>query len=121
MAYVFVLLTVLLTVLGQFLIKWQVGLAGALPADMPGKVEFLAILLLRPWVLAGLAAAFIASLFWMLALTKLPLSTAYPFTALSLLLVVAFSVAFLGEPISLAKTLGSILIATGIVLVSAGG
>ena len=57
MSYVYVLCTVLLTVYGQIVIKWQVLAAGALPDEATQKIEFLARLMLNPWILSGLAAA----------------------------------------------------------------
>jgi multidrug transporter EmrE-like cation transporter len=87
LGYFFIAMTVVLTVYGQLVLKWQVSLAGALPDSFSGKLLFLGHSLLNPWILSGLGAAFAASLFWMLALKKLPLSTAYPFTATSFLLI----------------------------------
>lgn len=98
MGMFFVTLTVLLTVYGQLILKWQVELAGPLPPDTAGRAWFLLGLLMNPWVVSGLAAAFCAALAWMLALTQLPLSQAYPFTALTFVLVLASSVMFLGNP-----------------------
>ena len=118
MGYFFVAMTVLLTVYGQLVLKWQVSMAGPLPDGISGKVGFLLQTLVNPWVLSGLAAAFAASLFWMLALTKLPLSSAYPFTASSFLLILLFGAVFLSEPISLAKLLGTLLIVSGIIVLA---
>jgi hypothetical protein len=53
MSYVYVLCTVLLTVYGQIVIKWQVLEAGALPEATGEKIEFLARLMLNPWILSG--------------------------------------------------------------------
>lgn len=116
--YFFIAMTVLLTVYGQLVLKWKVGESGPLPGDVTGKLAFLGQALLNPWVLSGLGAAFVASLFWMLALKKLPLSTAYPFTASSFLLILAFSALFLGEPITAGKALGTILIVGGIAILA---
>jgi len=44
-------------------------------------------LLLNPWIISGLAAALLASVTWMAAMTRLPLSHAYPFTTLAFVLV----------------------------------
>ncbi|GAB2503017.1 EamA family transporter [Lysobacter humi (ex Lee et al. 2017)] len=118
MGYLFVALTVLLTVYGQLVLKWQVTLAGAPPAGAFGKLAFLAHLMLNPWVLSGLAAAFAASLCWMLALSKLPLSSAYPLTASSFILVLAFGALFLGEPLSWPKALGTGLVVLGVVVLA---
>jgi multidrug transporter EmrE-like cation transporter len=118
MGYFFIACTVLLTVYGQLVLKWQMGFAGPLPDDAAGKVGFLIEALTRPWVISGLAAAFAAALFWMLALTKLPLSTAYPFTATSFLLILLFGATFLGEPVTPAKVFGTLLIVAGIIVLA---
>lgn len=120
MSYLFVALTVLLTVYGQIVIKWQVLEAGALPTDVQGKFAFIAHLLTNIWVLSGLAAALLASICWMLAMSKLPLSHAYPFVSLSFVLVLFLSYATFSEPLSVPKLLGVALIVLGVVVSSQG-
>lgn len=117
MGYVFVALTVLLTVGGQLLIKLQVDRAGGVPAGVHGQLQFVAGLLAQPLVLLGLAMAFGAALSWMLALTRLPLSKAYPFTALALVLVVACGAWLFAEPIGALRMAGVALVCIGVVLV----
>lgn len=121
MGMFFVALTVLLTVYGQLVLKWQVGLAGPLPPDLGGRLWFLLGLLTNPWVISGLAAAFCAALAWMLALTQLPLSQAYPFTALTFVLVLAASALFLHEPLTSSKVIGTMLIVAGIAVMASTG
>lgn len=120
MGYVYVLGTVLLTVYGQLVIKWQVSAAGAMPEDAAGKLLFLGRLLLNPWIVTGLAAAFAAAVCWMAAMTRLPLSHAYPFMSLAFVLVMVGSAAFFGEPITVLKAAGLALIIAGIVVGSQG-
>jgi drug/metabolite transporter (DMT)-like permease len=62
-----------------------------------------------------------AFLFWMLALTKLDLSYAYPIACTSVLLVVLFSAVFLGEPVTARTYLATLLILGGILLLPRGG
>ena len=116
MGYFFVALTVVFTVVGQFLIKWRVNEAGTLPADLHGKFLFVWQLLLDPWIILGFGSAFGAALCWMLALTKLPLSHAYPFTAATFILVVLGGAWLFSEPLSLMKMIGVGLIVAGVVL-----
>lgn len=116
MGYFYIAMTVLLTLYGQLVLKWQVGLVSQPNAGVSGKIEFWFALLLKPWVLSGFAAAFAASLFWMLALTRLPLSTAYPFTALTFVLVITFGAVVFSEPISMAQLLGIVLVVSGVVI-----
>src|SRR3984885_7343095 len=55
---------------------------------------------------------------WVAALSKAPVSTAYPMLSLGYVVVAAVSVAWLGEPLTPAKMLGIALICTGVLLVS---
>jgi multidrug transporter EmrE-like cation transporter len=121
MGYLFVAATVLLTVYGQLVLKWQVGMVGSVPDGIAGKLGFLLGILPNPWVISALVAAFAAAMFWMLALSKLPLTTAYPFTASSFLLVLFFGAAFFGEAITLGKLLGTLLVFAGIAIMSMKG
>ena len=116
--HLLVLLTVVLTVYGQLVLKWQMSLAGPAPEPAVSKLLFLARLLLLPWVLSAFAAAFLASFAWMGAMTRLPLSYAYPFTSLSFVLVMAFSALVLGESISVGKVLGTLLVISGLIVIA---
>jgi multidrug transporter EmrE-like cation transporter len=57
---------------------------------------------------------------WVAALSKAPVSTAYPMLSLGYVVVAAVSVAWLGETLTPAKVLGIALICAGVVLVSRG-
>lgn len=108
--------TVILTVYGQLVFKWRVDLAGSLPGDGARRVEYLARLLLDPWVISVFVAAFGASLTWAVALTRFELSFAYPFMALSFVLVLLFGAAFLSESMTAAKLIGVLLIVLGLIV-----
>lgn len=119
MSYVYVAATVLLTVYGQLVVKWQVGDASRL-SDPSQRTAFLLGLLANPWVLSAFAAAFAAALCWMLAMVKLELSHAYPFISLSFVLVLFLSAALFGEPLTWPKIAGVALIVGGVALGSQG-
>jgi len=87
MHYVYIFITILLTVYGQLIVKWQVSLAGAFPASGWDKTLYLGKLLISPWVISAMAAALLAGMAWMAAMTKLNLSYAYPFMGLTFILV----------------------------------
>lgn len=119
-AWAMVAATVALTCYGQLVLKWQADLplhpAGTWRGGLPPLLQ----LLLRPWVLSALAAAFAASLCWMLALARLELSRAYPFTALTFVIVTFSAVLVFGEPLSVHKLVGMALIVAGLVVLSQG-
>ena len=116
MGYLYIFGTILFTVYGQIIIKWQVSNAGAFPGDAVGKIWFLLRLTLNPWVISSLFCAFLAFFCWMAALTKFDLSYAYPFMSLSFVLVLALSTLFFHEPVTAAKVLGVIFIMAGIII-----
>jgi multidrug transporter EmrE-like cation transporter len=119
MGYLFA--TVSLMVYGQLVLKWRIGFVEtALPDNLPAKLLFLGKMLLDPWVMSGFCAAFLASLFWMAAISKLELSYAYPFMSLAFVLVLFLSAVFFHESINWQKLVGMGLIVAGIVVSSQG-
>jgi multidrug transporter EmrE-like cation transporter len=120
MSYFFIFLTLALGAYGQLILKSRVLKAGAVPADLHEKIIFGLKLLTDPWVLSAFAGAFLASLCWMAAMTRLPLSFAYPFTSLSFVLILVLSYVFFNEPITLAKIVGLAFIICGITIASLG-
>ena len=120
MGYLYIFGTILFTVYGQIIIKWQVSNAGAFPKDAAEKMWFLLRLVFNPWVISSLCCAFLAFLCWMAAMTKFELSYAYPFMSLSFIFVLVLSGFFFHEAITLPKLLGILLIMSGIVVGAQG-
>jgi multidrug transporter EmrE-like cation transporter len=120
LAYLLVLTTILLTAYGQLVLKWQVLRAGSLPSQLLERLHFVGQLLLNPWVLSAFAAAFLASLSWMLAMSKLQISRAYPVTALTFVIVVIGGGILFSEAISTLKVVGLALVVIGIVVGAQG-
>lgn len=112
--------TVILTVYGQLVFKWRVDDAGAFPDRTGERAEYVARLFLDPWVISVFLSALVASVTWALALTRFELSFAYPFMALSFVLVLVFGAAFLSESVTVAKVAGVALIVLGLVIASRG-
>lgn len=120
MYYFFIGMTILLTCYGQLVIRWRIPMHGAMPESFFQKVIFLLSLYLDPFVLSGFIGAFVAGLFWMATLTKLPLSHAYPFVALTFAVVLFGSVFFFHEALTWPKVIGVALIISGIAVGSQG-
>ena len=118
--YLYIVGTILFTVYGQLVLKWQVSRAGDLPTAALQKCLFLSRLLCNPWIISGLAGAFVASLCWMAAMAKFQLSHAYPFTSLGFVLVVVMSAVLFGEAITVSKAVGVALITAGVIVGSQG-
>lgn len=118
MGYVYIFGTILFTVYGQIMLKWRIDKYGSLPTDLFDKILFVFRLLLDPLILSGFLSAFVASLFWMAAMTKFDISFAYPFMSLSFVLVFGLSIFLFGEPVTSQKIIGLGLIVLGIIVTS---
>ena len=118
--YLYIVATIGFTVYGQLILKWRISSFGSLPTDIAGKLKFLVSLLLDPAIFSGFAAAFLASLAWMAAMTKFDLSHAYPFMSLNFVVVLLLSGWLLNEPVTLQKTFGVGLIVLGTVVAARG-
>ena len=118
--YLYIAATIGFTVYGQLVLKWRIRNYGALPDDMYPKFKFLVSLLFDPAIVSGFAAAFLASLAWMAAMTKFDLSHAYPFMSLNFIVVLLFSGWLLSEPLSVQKVVGVAMIVIGTVVAARG-
>ena len=118
MGYVYIIGTVFFTVYGQLILKWRIMNFSPLPSDMIDKIVFLFKLLLEPYIFSGFFSAFIASFFWMAAMTKFELSYAYPFMSGAFVLVFILSVIFFNEIVTWQKILGLAFIVMGIFITS---
>ena len=119
MGYLYVIFTILFTVYGQVILKWRISdLNWSL--DMTGGIGKMIVsymkFLFDPLIFSGFISAFIASVFWMLAMTKFELTYAYPFMALSPAFVFIIGIFVLGETFTIGKVLGLLVIMIGIII-----
>lgn len=101
-----------LAVTGQLLMKHGTTLAGA-----DGGPSGLARALLSPYVLAGLGCFVISSLLWLVVLSRLDLSYAFPMIALAQVAVQLLSWLLLGERIPPLRIVGLTVICVGVICV----
>jgi multidrug transporter EmrE-like cation transporter len=118
LSWFMVAMTILLTSYGQLVIKWQVGTFKGATSGLLSHLPPLLQLLFQPWIISAFIAAFGASLCWMLAISKLELSKAYPFMALNFLIVCLVAVPLFGEAFSTTKAIGLLTVVAGLVIMS---
>lgn len=75
-------------------------------------------ILLSPYVISGLCIYVLSMLLWLYALTRVDLSFAYPFLALSYVMILIASGIYLGERITPLRALGVLVICLGVLIVS---
>jgi undecaprenyl phosphate-alpha-L-ara4N flippase subunit ArnF len=115
--YLYVLMTLIFTVYGQIIIKWRFNTLNFKLPETGASDKILALLkiLFDPYVFSGFVSAFIASLFWMAAMSKLEITKAYPFMSLAPVLVFIIGILFLNEEFTWGKVVGLGMIALGLI------
>ncbi|MDF2960545.1 MAG: arnF [Paenibacillus sp.] len=114
MKYIWLIASILLGALGQVLMKWGIESLKASGASAAAGMK-----LLTAWpVAAGLASYGLSSIFWLLALRKFPLSTAYPMVSLGYILVMVLGWYLFQESLSMQKWFGAAFISMGVVLIA---
>jgi drug/metabolite transporter (DMT)-like permease len=104
------------TVYGQLAIKARSLAHAPDPTASSDRLHYLLAMFTDVWVLSGLAAAVLASACWMLAIERLDVRFAYPFVALSFVLVPVGSMLLFGESVPKLQWLAFVLIITGVTL-----
>jgi drug/metabolite transporter (DMT)-like permease len=122
MGFAYIAGCVFFTVYGQLILKWRMNLqTESLPTELSEKIIFLLkLIIFDPFIISGLVSAFLASLFWMAAMTKFSLSFAYPFMSSAFVIVMFFSILLFGETLNIYKIAGTGLIVLGIIVLSQG-
>jgi len=113
-----ILMTITFTVVGQFLVKIGMREMGPCPQESGQLIAFLLRSLSNPKVIAGLACAVAAALAWMAALSRVPLSLAYPFMTLPMVIVLALSSVLLREVTPWNRWAGVAVVCIGLVVSS---
>jgi drug/metabolite transporter (DMT)-like permease len=109
------LVAVALAAVAQLVLKHGMTLAQHRVEGSGGSLAIAAAT--SPWVVGGLAIFGVSAVAWMLTLSRVPLSLAYPFNALGYLGILIASVVFLHERTNIWTWLGTSLVAAGLVLV----
>lgn len=118
MRYLYIFATLFFTVYGQLILKLRIGkLAFALPdGGIWDKFMALIRLIFDPFIFSGFISAFIASMFWMAAMTKFEITQAYPFMSLAPAIVFILGVWLLNETFTYGKVIGLVLIILGTII-----
>jgi undecaprenyl phosphate-alpha-L-ara4N flippase subunit ArnF len=114
MAYLLLMISVALTAAAQILFKHGIQ---RMPRE-PELLRFLGGALLSPFVMIGMVLFGLGFLIWLVALRDIPVSRAYAFVALGIVLVSLFGHLFLREYVSLRGSIGILLVVTGLVVVA---
>lgn len=120
--YIGAIATVTITAIAQTCLKiGMTNFAAANGTAAPKTmIEYALAVMLNKFVVFGMMGYLLSTILWLYVLSRLPLSTAYPFVGLSIVLTSLFGIVYLGEPNSTIKAMGVFLVFAGVVLVSRG-
>lgn len=111
--HLYIWLSILFTVSGQLILKWR---SDYVEIKFSGIKDWANLLtpLKDIWVLIAYGLALVASVCWLLALKKFELTYAFPFAAISYVLILLVGGVIFSESITTYKIIGCTLIMLGI-------
>jgi drug/metabolite transporter (DMT)-like permease len=113
--FILIAFSISLGVIGQIHLKQGTTHLGVTSSQPAG---FFVAAFTKLFVLGGLFLYFISSLTWLMALSRVELSFAYPMLAFGYILILLFSGLILHEHISYMRILGVGLISVGVILIT---
>ncbi|KAB2952572.1 EamA family transporter [Heliorestis acidaminivorans] len=114
-----ILLSIFMGALGQVLLKMganKLVLTGG--PLVTAFIQGITQIIKNPLILGGFLLFGLSSLIWIVAISKVELSLAYPMVSLGYVLVLFLSWAFLGETLSLIRISGVLVICLGVYLIA---
>ena len=114
----FILTSVFLSVVAQILLKHGMSNSNVQTALGLDALNAVITIFTNISVLGGLAAYVSSAGIWLLVLSKIDVSKAYPFVGIGFIGTMMFAHWFLNEPLTLTKVLGTSLVLLGVLLIS---
>jgi multidrug transporter EmrE-like cation transporter len=114
----FILTSVFLSVVAQILLKHGMSNSNVQTALELDALNAVITIFTNISVLGGLAAYVSSAGVWLLVLSKIDVSKAYPFVGIGFIGTMMFAHWFLNEPLTMTKVLGTSLVLLGVLLIS---
>ncbi len=114
-----IIISVLISAVAQISLKFGMSSARVATALSDGSHWHTTLTIATtPAVITGLALYVSGAMLWLLVLARIDVSQAYPFVGLGFLVTMALGILVLGETLSASRIAGTLLVATGILLVA---
>ncbi|MDX2286244.1 MAG: EamA family transporter [Bacteroidia bacterium] len=111
---VFLVTSIVLVAVSQLMLKQGVVVRERKGAAAGGMLK----MLFEPWVFGGLALNGVAAGFWLIAISRLELSYAFPFLSLNYILIPLGASYFFKENISRYRMIGIGVICLGVIMIA---
>ena len=113
-----ILLNVIFTVIGHTMLKQGMSQVGRVTADLEVIKRAFFKAASNPFVVFGLLVFVFTSMLWLIVLSRVPLSLAYPMLSLSYVFAIFISWVVFKEHIPWTRVVGALIICGGVYLVS---
>jgi multidrug transporter EmrE-like cation transporter len=121
LSIVLILVSVCMSAIAQILLKGGMSSVAVQRAlSEPGAIGVVFAIATNLTVLAGLVVYFCSALVWLLVLSKVEVSVAYPFVALGFVLTAVLGYLLFEEPLTMYRILGILLVCTGVAVLARG-
>lgn len=117
LAVTYILISVVGGAIGQLLLKKGMNNLGEMTLTVNELGNALWRMATNPFVFFGLLIYVISVVFWLVALSRVDLSYAYPFASLSYIIMLIASWLLFNEHISLMRIIGTLVIGVGVWLI----
>jgi drug/metabolite transporter (DMT)-like permease len=116
-----ILFSISIAVAGQILLKIGVNRIGIVDfSDLEALKQLFFGVIKSPLVISGLFLYVISAAIWLVVLSAVDLSFAYPFIGLTYVMVLILSRFILKEDVNLIRWAGAIIITIGVIVISRG-
>ncbi len=117
-AFALVLTGVLLNAFAQLLLKAGTNVVGHFEFQLDNLIPIGMKIAFQPYILGGMACYAVSLVVWIMALSRVPVSVAYPMLSIGYVVNAAVAYFWFGEPLVAQKLLGLGFIVIGVVLVA---
>ena len=118
LSILYILIAVLAAATAEVLLKQGMARVGAVTITLDQLWSVLRRVGTNPYVIVGLVVYVCSMVFWLVALSRVDLSYAYPFVSLSYVAVLIASWRLFSEDITLVRLLGTTVVGLGVFLIA---
>lgn len=116
---ILIVIAITIAVTGQISLKTGMNEVGRIEVStQTNYIEKAKTVASKPIIWAGLMLYGLGAIVWLVVLSRVDLSFAYPMLSISYVLVVIISVLKFGENVSLSRIIGTLLICAGVIFIT---
>jgi multidrug transporter EmrE-like cation transporter len=114
--YLLLIVSISLAIVGQILMKQGMIMFGQFP--MTQFIQNIFPMVFQPFVFLGIVAFGVSSLFWLVVISRIQLSLAYPLVSIGYVVTAIYSYYFFNESLTPLRWIGIITICIGVLFIS---